>query len=290
MRGRRLAIAIALGIGVGMSSVAAAGAFGAPHPGRAPTTAPVPSSARAGTGPTETASTPVFAAGTYSGREPRKIDISVDAGNIVTNLRWKRWTASSAVGRGTSDADGCVPDCATAPAVAERTSVTLSRPRNGHFTAMTEVRGGRTQRFSYPAVWPLGATSSPSAASTPRSGVPAVEDSCTGPAGTPALATRPASIVIACADDGMGADDLSWTAWGASEARGKGVIWVHVCTPDCASSTTYRRYPATITLGDVVGTPTGPVFSVMSAAYPATGPRYPTGSLISRFTLAYPRA
>ncbi len=121
---------------------------------------------------------------------------------------------------------------------------------------------------------------------------PAVEYDCSGPTAATAATTvtvEPTSIVIACADDGIGAEKLSWARWGTTAAWGSGVIWLHVCTPDCASSTTYRHYPAEITLSGVVQSPKGPVFSVMSVAYTATGPRrYPTGPLVTRFTLPYP--
>lgn len=124
---------------------------------------------------------------------------------------------------------------------------------------------------------------------TPASGAPAVEYDCAAPAGSPALAVEPSSIVVACADDGVGVEDLSWLRWRRAAAQGTGVVWWHVCTPDCASSTTFDRYPATITLSGAVRTPTGPAFTVMSVAYRGTGPRHqPTGTPITRFTLPYP--
>lgn len=119
-------------------------------------------------------------------------------------------------------------------------------------------------------------------------GTPTVEYDCSGPTGT-RLEVEPASIVIACADGGIGAQGLSWQSWGTSEAHGRGVVWWHVCTPDCAASSTYDHYPAEITLSRPVETPKGPVFSAMSVRYTGTGPRRsPTGSLVRRFELEYP--
>ena len=50
--------------------------------------------------------------GSYSGIRPKVVAFSGDGGNIVGKLRW-RWTRRSATGHGTSDIQGCVPNCAT---------------------------------------------------------------------------------------------------------------------------------------------------------------------------------
>lgn len=161
----------------------------------------------------------------------------------------------------------------------------------GVFDASTRALGpGARATTSAPATPPMATASAPPDAPA-SSGVPGVMDDCTAPAAATQLRVEPASIVIACADAGIGARNLSWQRWGATGAYGRGTIWFHVCTPDCASSTTYRRYPAKITLGGVVQTSQGPAFSVMSVTYTRTGPRRsPTGSLVVRFTLEYPGA
>lgn len=48
-------------------------------------------------------------------------------------------------------------------------------------------------------------------------------------------AFKPARIVLACADAGFLATDLSWTRWGQKKARGSGTGEVRICKPDCAS-------------------------------------------------------
>lgn len=177
---RRRVVAIAIGLAAGMTIATAAGAFrtaDAPHasalapPALEPAPATIPSgnissgkrpSAASGQSPSSTSlrRAPLLIAGTYVGRDPRQIDFSVDEGNIVTDLAWASWSSHRAVGQGLSDADSCVPNCATAPVELEATTITLCAPSDGHFTVITERRGGRTERFTYPAMWPVGATRS----------------------------------------------------------------------------------------------------------------------------------
>ena len=85
---------------------------------------------------------PLFISGSgqYSGRRPKDIYFSGDAGNIVTRIRWSQWTTSQAVGRGTSNILSCVPNCAQGSATPVPTTVVLSRPSKGHFTFVTERR------------------------------------------------------------------------------------------------------------------------------------------------------
>ena len=148
---------------------------------------PRKSSRSAGQLPSSTSAirTPLLIAGTYAGRDPRQIDFSVDEGNIVTNLAWTSWSSSGAVGQGRSDADTCVPNCAVAPVDLEATTVTLSAPIDGHFSVITEERGGRAERFTYPEVWPVGAArSTRTPTSTPASISTAEPSSTRGPSST----------------------------------------------------------------------------------------------------------
>lgn len=133
---------------------------------------------------------PVLMAGTYVGRDPREIDFSADEGNIVTSLTWTNWSSGGAVGVGRSDADTCVPNCAVAPIELEATTVTLSSPSDGHFSVITEERGGRTERFTYPSVWPVGATRS-TPTPTPTS-TPTPTRTASPPASSASSATTPA--------------------------------------------------------------------------------------------------
>lgn len=102
---------------------------------------------------------PVLIAGPYRGRRPANIDISGDAGDIVTGLRWSSWTASSATGEGASNIQNCVPNCASGTDTPVPTSITLLDPVDGYFTELVERRDGQTEVFVYtpghlPDDWP----------------------------------------------------------------------------------------------------------------------------------------
>ena len=106
----------------------------------------------------ESRALPKLIAGSYSGFRPRDVFFSGDAGNIVTKIKWVRWTQTTAVGHGTSNIQGCVPNCAQGTETPVATGVTFSKPRAGHFTKVVEVRAGQTMVGYYgrPA-WPEGA-------------------------------------------------------------------------------------------------------------------------------------
>jgi hypothetical protein len=106
----------------------------------------------------ESRALPKLVAGSYSGTKPRDIFFSGDAGNIVTEIKWKRWSQTTAVGHGTSNIQGCIPNCAQGTETPVATIVTFSTPRGGHFTKVVEVRGGHTLvgHYGRPS-WPEGA-------------------------------------------------------------------------------------------------------------------------------------
>lgn len=96
---------------------------------------------------------------------------------------------------------------------------------------------------------------------------------------------KPASIVVACADDGIGVEDLTWTSWTASGAVGTGKVWENNCTPDCAAGK-IGYYPATVTLSGVVNSSSnGPLFSQLRAVYQTAGPN---GHATDHFSLPLP--
>jgi hypothetical protein len=98
---------------------------------------------------------PKLILGRWSGIEPSQIDFSADGGNIVTGLLWSAWTKSRALGQGTSDIQSCVPNCAQGTDTPVSTTITLSDPRSGRFTEMTENRNGLTSDYTYgPRTWP----------------------------------------------------------------------------------------------------------------------------------------
>lgn len=93
--------------------------------------------------------------------------------------------------------------------------------------------------------------------------------------------------MIACADDGIGLQNLTWTSWNATSAVGTGTLRLNLCTPDCANGK-IADYQASVTLSDVVDSAGGPAFTVASLTYPGTGPTTVSGQVMSRFTLWYP--
>ncbi len=107
---------------------------------------------------TAPAALPVLVAAGYHAIKPKEIDFSADAGNIVTGITWSSWTATRAIGSGTSDIDSCIPSCAAAPTDLVATRLILSQPVNGHFTVISEVRNGTTEAFVYPNAWALDAS------------------------------------------------------------------------------------------------------------------------------------
>lgn len=187
--------------------------------------------------------------------------------------------------------------CSSSPHRAEpraSTSSPTARPRMGAPTRSpsgpqsTAARG--PQSTTTPAN-PLTVT--PSTAARPGAGsssaaspsLPGVVANCTAP-GNAAYdtTTKPTSIVIACADAGVGFQDLSWTSWTTSSAMGAGQLWKNDCTPNCAQGTVHR-YAAFVSLTTIVGSINGPVFSAANANYPNGGPN---GQASGMFSLPVP--
>ena len=100
------------------------------------------------------------------------------------------------------------------------------------------------------------------------------------------IEVEPAKIVVACADAGIGAQDLVWHSWRATTATATGVVWENNCTPTCASGT-IGHYPASITLSDVQPSNDGPTFVRMTATYRGAEPN---GHATDTFDLEKPLA
>jgi hypothetical protein len=102
---------------------------------------------------------PTLVVGRWSGIRPTTIDFSGDGGNVVTGVAWSSWTTTQAVGQGTSDIQGCVPNCAQGSNTPVATTITLSNPQNGAFSQITESRNSLTSAASYGSNgWPLSAS------------------------------------------------------------------------------------------------------------------------------------
>jgi len=127
--------------------------------GTVPQLRPLSAASTASPSATAAAALPVFKAGSYSGIKPSAIGFSADSGNYVSGITWTEWTATEAIGRGTSDEDNCKPDCASGQNVNVETTITLSQPAGGIFTELVESRSGQygTQEWQYPSNWALDA-------------------------------------------------------------------------------------------------------------------------------------
>ena len=101
---------------------------------------------------------PVLVAGGYSGRDPGQLTFAANGSNTVTAITWSSWTATGATGSGRADLALCLPGCVGTPASVVPATITLSDPVNGHFTQLTESRGGSTQSWNYPGNWPQSAS------------------------------------------------------------------------------------------------------------------------------------
>jgi len=154
-----LILALAVAAGGTAIGIALAGQHNKPNGGGpgAPT-ASTPAATHTASSTTAPATLPVLVAGSYHGIKPKDIDFSADAGNIVTGITWSSWTATKAIGSGTSDIDTCIPSCAAAPTDLVATMLVLSQPVDGHFTVISEVRNKTTQAFVYPSAWALNAS------------------------------------------------------------------------------------------------------------------------------------
>jgi hypothetical protein len=100
------------------------------------------------------------------------------------------------------------------------------------------------------------------------------------------LSRRPSSIVLACADAGIGVQDLTWTGWKPASATGRGVFWENECVPTAScGSAQFARYPVTVTLSAVKASIDGPWFSRLTVTWEAGRPANQTPD---SFTLTPP--
>jgi len=89
---------------------------------------------------------------------------------------------------------------------------------------------------------------------------------------------------VACADDGLGVEDMTWNDWTASAAAGQGRLWEKLCQPNCAEGK-IGTYPVAVALSAVRSSSSGPWFSRLTVAWKG---RRPPGTLPGSFPLTRP--
>jgi hypothetical protein len=67
---------------------------------------------------------------------------------------------------------------------------------------------------------------------------------------------RPATIILACADDNLVLIRLHWRSFGGATARGSGQYYVNDCTPNCAAGT-FHAFPIDVVLSNARPCPDG---------------------------------
>jgi hypothetical protein len=85
------------------------------------------------------------------------------------------------------------------------------------------------------------------------------------------LSTQPPSIVLACADDGIRVEGLTWADWTASGATGHGTLLENQCVPSCAAGK-FAKYPVAVRLSVVKSSAEGPWFSRLTVTWERTRP------------------
>jgi hypothetical protein len=85
------------------------------------------------------------------------------------------------------------------------------------------------------------------------------------------LSREPFSITIACADAGIGVQDMTWMTWTAATATGSGLLWEKLCVPDCAAGKV-GYYPVDVTLSMVRASAKGQWFSELTVSWQGSRP------------------
>ena len=85
------------------------------------------------------------------------------------------------------------------------------------------------------------------------------------------LSREPLSITLACADAGIGVQDMLWMSWTPTTATGSGLLWEKLCVPDCATGK-IGYYPVDVTLSAVRSAAKGHWFSELRVSWQGSRP------------------
>ncbi len=142
--------------------------------------------------------------------------------------------------------------------------------------------GSAAQALPAP-VRPATATATAAPAAAGLADVYVVAD-CAAAAPSPP-SREPVSITLACADAGIGVQDMLWMSWTATAATGTGLLWEKLCVPDCANGK-MGYYPVAVTLSAVRASAKGHWFSELTVSWQGSRPPNQTPDT---FTLMPPR-
>ena len=85
------------------------------------------------------------------------------------------------------------------------------------------------------------------------------------------LSREPVSITLACADAGIGVQDMIWMTWTGKAATGSGLLWEKLCVPDCATGK-IGYYPVDVKLSAVRASAKGQWFSELTVSWQGSRP------------------
>jgi len=85
---------------------------------------------------------------------------------------------------------------------------------------------------------------------------------------------KPGTIVLACADNGLGLEHLHWTKWTSHGAVGHGTFWEKLCVPNCAEGHIEHMAARVILRGSaaVKGHPGDRQYTRLTAVFPHRRP------------------
>jgi len=97
---------------------------------------------------------------------------------------------------------------------------------------------------------------------------------------------KPEHISLACADDSVSFDGLTWSSWSSGRATGVGTFSYNTCLPTCVDGNTVTAKQVKVLLSRPKVAKGVRYFSLLTAVYPnASGP---AGMASSTFTLNGP--
>jgi len=86
------------------------------------------------------------------------------------------------------------------------------------------------------------------------------------------LESKPASIVVSCADGNYALVGLRWQRWGSASPTATGTARVNDCTPDCAGGH-FHDYRITASASTLTKCGATPVYSQLTVTYAASRPK-----------------